>query len=393
MAVNKRRTVILAVIVFAQFACVSLWFAGNGVLDNLIAEYHLNGKILGHLTSAVQLGFILGTLFFAFYALADRISPSVVFFFSAIAASIANLGLVFADGNLPVMYGSRLVTGFFLAGIYPVGMKIAADYFDKELGKALGYLLGALVLGTAFPHLLQSLLIDFPWQNVIIFISVLAMVGGSIVLLMVPDGPFRKTLNDFDKSIIFKIFRNKDFRAFAFGYFGHMWELYAFWTFIPIMLSTFIFSLKESSVEIPFFTFYIIGTGSLACIIGGYIARRVGSYQVAFTALALSGTCCLISPLVFTLNPAFIFVFFLFWGFVVIMDSPQFSRLIAQTAPAQNKASALTIVNCIGFAITIVSIQLLNYLSGIISLQWLYIFLLPGPVLGLMAMLQRERSV
>ena len=386
----ENRSAILAIIVFAQFACVSLWFAGNGVLDNLIDEYQLNGKVLGHLTSAVQLGFIIGTLFYAFYSLADRISPSKVFFFSAIIASLANLALIFADGQLLFMYGSRFITGFFLAGIYPVGMKIAADYFDKDLGKALGYLLGALVLGTAFPHLLQSILIDFPWQNVIICISALAVLGGTIVYIFVPDGPFRKKLTTFDKGIIFKIFRERNFRATAFGYFGHMWELYAFWTFIPVMLATLIFSLKETHGEIAFFTFYIIATGSLSCIIGGYIARRVGSYKVAFTALALSGTCCLVSPLVFTLNPAFIFVFLLFWGFVVIMDSPQFSTLIAQTAPAENKGSALTIVNCLGFAITIVSIQLLNFLSGVISFEWLYLFLFPGPLLGLLAMLQRE---
>ncbi len=185
---------------------------------------------------------------------------------------------------------------------------------------------------------------------------------------------------------------NNNFRIASFGYFGHMWELYAFWTFVPVIISTLISSVDESQVAVSRFTFIIIGVGSIACILGGYMARRLGSYQVALMALAFSGTCCLVSPLLFTLNPAFIYVFLLFWGMVVIMDSPQFSTLIAQTAPVENKGSALTIVNCIGFTITVLSIQLLNMLSGYVSLQWLFIFLFPGPVFGLIALLQWDTS-
>src|SRR5688500_7336812 len=162
------RNGILLIIVCAQFACVSLWFAGNGVMDALITDYDLPLTMLGHLTSAVQIGFITGTLLFAIFAFADKYSPSLVFLVSALAASLANLGLIMSDGSEGVLYASRFLTGFFLAGIYPVGMKIAADYFDKDLGKALGYLLGALVLGTAFPHLLKSVLNSFPWEDVVI---------------------------------------------------------------------------------------------------------------------------------------------------------------------------------------------------------------------------------
>ncbi len=381
-----RRTRILVIIVCAQFACVSLWFAGNGVMDDLIHTFHLSESSLGYLTSAVQFGFIAGTLLYAVYAIADRLSPSTVFFVSAILASVANLGTIISDGMMPLLYGSRFLTGFFLAGIYPVGMKIAADYYDKELGKALGYLLGALVLGTAFPHLLKSVLDKFPWEDVLMSTSFMSLAGGALVYFLVPDGPFRKRGTGFDQRVIFKIFKDNNFRVAAFGYFGHMWELYAFWAFVPVILAGCISVVEKGDIDISRLTFFIIGIGSIACILGGYAAQKIGSYKVAFIALAFSATCCLISPLIFTINPVLIYIFLLFWGMVVIMDSPQFSTLIARSSPPENKASALTIVNCIGFSITILSIQLLNILSDYISYQWLFIFLLPGPALGLIAL-------
>src|SRR5688500_14371578 len=168
---------VLILIVIAQFACVSLWFAGNGVMHALIAEFDLPLKTVGHLTSAVQFGFILGTLVYAILAFADKFSPSTVFFVSALTASLSNLGLILSGGDITILYGARFLTGFFLAGIYPVGMKIASDYFDQDLGKALGWLLGALVLGTAFPHLLSSLMESFAWEDVVLALSVLAILG------------------------------------------------------------------------------------------------------------------------------------------------------------------------------------------------------------------------
>ncbi|MDQ3017238.1 MAG: MFS transporter [Bacteroidota bacterium] len=384
-----RRTSILIIIVLAQFLCVSLWFAGNGVMDDLIRDYGLSDRGLGNLTTAVQLGFILGTLLFSLFAVADRSSPSKVFMVSAFLAASCNIILLFSDHWSPGIYASRFLTGFFLAGIYPVGMKIAADYFDVDLGKALGYLLGALVLGTAFPHLLKSQLHGLPWETVIIATSIAAVIGGLLIFFLIPDGPFRRPLQGLRIGVLPDLFIDKNFRAAACGYFGHMWELYAFWAFVPVIISVFVRSLTPHDISLV--AFFIIGIGSIGCILGGYAAQRFGSFKIAFLALMMSALCCLISPLIFTLHPVIILIFFLFWGMMVIMDSPQFSTLVAIHAPVMNKASALTLVNCIGFSITIISIQLLTILSAWLSYQWLLFLLFPGPVLGLLAMIQSRQ--
>lgn len=381
------RAGVLLVIVFAQFMCVSTWFAGNGVMADLIREYHFPGSTLGHLTSAVQFGFIAGTFLYALFAIADRFSPSKVFLISALLAAFCNLGTIFTGGSLSALMSARFMTGFFLAGIYPVGMKIAADYYDKDLGKALGFLLGALVLGTAFPHFLKTVLSPLPWDYVLISTSLLTLIGGLLLFFLVPDGPFRKRGTGFNRKTILEAFRNKKFRSAALGYFGHMWELYAFWAFLPLVLAGVFSYANISDRQISIDTFYIIGIGAIGCIVGGYISQKIGSYKVAFIALTCSGICCLVSPFVFSFHHYAILFFLLFWGLTVIMDSPQFSSMIAQSAPVENKASALTIVNCIGFSITIISIQLLSLLNNTFSYQWLFIFLLPGPLFGIISLL------
>jgi len=378
---------ILSAIVFAQFCCTSLWFAGNAVLADLVANFGLPVTSLEHLTSAVQFGFITGTLTFAIFTITDRFSPSRVFLVCALLGALAN-GLVVWPGNtLASLLFLRFLTGFFLAGIYPVGMKIAADYFDKGLGKSLGYLVGALVLGTAFPHLLKGLGEQLPWRNVLLVTSGLAVFGGLLIGLSVPDGPHRRAGQGVRAGAFLTVFRKARFRAAAFGYFGHMWELYAFWAFVPVMLLAYGASHPEVALNVPLLSFAIIGVGGVACVIGGYLSQRYGPRRVAFTALSLSGACCLLVPLVLLYAPVgLLLVFLLFWGMVVVMDSPLFSTLVAQNALAEVKGTALTIVNCIGFAITIVSIQLLGGLQQGGAGTWMYLLLGIGPCLGLIAL-------
>jgi len=380
------RKLILPIIVISQFCCTSLWFAGNGVMGDLVTNFNLSENSLGHLTSAVQFGFITGTLLFAILTIADRFSPSKVFFVSALLGALCNLGVVWDGNTVTSLLLFRFLTGFFLAGIYPVGMKIAADYFEKGLGKSLGFLVGALVLGTAFPHILKGMTLDFPWRFVLYTTSSLAVLGGGLMLFFVPNGPFRKPGLGVDLSAFFTVFRNRNFRSAAFGYFGHMWELYAFWAFVPVLLKTYVDLHPQASFNIPLLSFCIIGIGGLACVIGGYISQSLGTKRTAFIALLLSGICCLIVPWMFAVNSESLFVMFLlFWGMVVIADSPLFSTLVAQSVAPQLKGTALTIVNCIGFAITIVSIQLLTALVEIMT-PTAYLILALGPIWGLIAL-------
>lgn len=375
----------MPLIVFSQFSGTSLWFASNGVMEPLISNFGLPGSALGGLTSAVQFGFITGTLVFALLTLADRFSPSRVFFLSALLGAMANLGLVWEGNTYPTLLMFRFITGFFLAGIYPVGMKIASDYYDQGLGTSLGYLVGALVLGTAFPHLLGSGAVSIAWEQVVWITSAMALAGG-LSLRFLPDGPFRSRMQKLDLTAFFKVFKKREFRAPAFGYFGHMWELYAFWAFVPVMLGAYNILHPEGAISQSLWSFLIIGIGGPACVLGGYLSRTIGPHKVAATSLLFSGMCCLILPWALYWESAFLFkLFMLFWGMVVIADSPLFSTLVAQNATMEKKGTALTIVTCIGFAITILSIELLGQGLRLVDSPWIYSLLAAGPVLGLIA--------
>ena len=383
---NKVPKHILPVIVFAQFTGTSLWFAGNAVVNDLIAELGLPEMFLGFITMAVQAGFIMGTLVFAFLNVADRFSPVRVFLWCAVAGAVANLSTIWAEGYLGVIM-ARFITGIFLAGIYPVGMKIASDWHKEGLGKALGYLVGALVLGTAFPHLLKFAGSDLPWRYVIVGTSIIASSGGLLLFLTVKDGPNRAPTEGlkFDMKAIGKLFKNKNFRSAAFGYFGHMWELYTFWAFVPVMLGAYLKMHPNIELSISVWSFFIIGIGGLSCIIGGYLSLSKGSKWVSMIALVGSGICCFLLPLSYGL-PAWLFLMLLLmWGIFVIPDSPQFSTLIARSSDSSLIATGLTIVNSLGFAITIISIQLVTLIwsaTGNVFVFWLMTL---GPLAGFWA--------
>jgi len=212
------------------------------------------------------------------------------------------------------------------------------------------------------------------------------------MITLVPDGPHRKPGQVLDLTAFLQVFRNKNFRSAAFGYFGHMWELYAFWAFVPVILATYVQYHSGTSIDIPLWSFLIIGLGGLACVIGGYLSSKFGAKKIATYALVLSGSCCLVSPLVFYQGQVLVLMIFLiFWGLVVIADSPLFSTLVAINAPAESRGTALTIVNCIGFSITIISIQLINLFGNFINPNMIYMFLSVGPILGLWG-LHNEKS-
>ncbi|MCH8105870.1 MAG: MFS transporter [Proteobacteria bacterium] len=376
---------ILPVIIFSQFAGTSLWFSGNAVVLDLQRDWGLGEQSVGYITAAVQLGFVGGTLIFAFLAIADRFSPRRVFFACSVTGALANIALLAAPESLSALLLLRFTTGFFLAGIYPVGMKIAAAWFEKGLGRALGYLVGALVLGTAFPHLIRSTGAELSWQQVMIGVSILAAVGGVLMLVLVPDGPYLPKGSAFNPRALAIIFRSRSFRASAFGYFGHMWELYGLWAFIPIWLFAYS-EMNDITLNVPLWSFLVIAVGFFGCAVGGVISVKIGSAKVAAVQLTVSGICCLLSPIFFSADLTLFIIFLFVWGITVAGDSPQFSALNAENAPREYVGSALTIVNSIGFLITVINIQLVNSLLPLIGPEYIFWLLIPGPVIGLWMM-------
>jgi len=376
---------ILPVIVVSQFAGTSLWFAGNAVLPDIQQALHLAATGPGAITTAVQLGFIAGTFLFALLSVADRFPPGRVFLICSLAGAAANAGTGWLSTDMFSLMAFRFITGFFLAGIYPIGMKIAADWYEQGLGKVLGLLVGALVFGTAFPHLLKGSTHHFSWQAVIAGTSVIAAGGGLLMWLLVPDGPYRRRGAAFHPGAIVQIFRGADFRAVATGYFGHMWELYAFWAFVPVLLGLHA-QIKGLQHNTPLWSFLTIGIGGVGCIVGGYLSQKTGNVRIAFYSLLLSGICCCLSYFMVQAPSLPFFAFLLLWGITVTPDSPQFSTLVARTAPLENKGTALTLVTSIGFAISIASIELVGYLFHHFNNPLIFTLLSLGPVIGLKAL-------
>jgi MFS family permease len=376
---------ILPVIIFSQFTGTSLWFAGNAIIGDLQSAMNVDINDVGIVTSAVQLGFISGTLIFAFFALSDRYSPRKIYLASSILGAVSNLLILFIANDLFSLLVLRFITGFFLTGIYPIGMKIASGWYKKGLGNAIGLLVGALVLGTAIPHFIKSIGGSLQWEQVIYMVSGICVIGGVLIYIFVPDGPYIAAGTKFNPNAIQSLFKTRKFKSAAFGYFGHMWELYTLWTFVPIIL---IFYNNEHATELNIFiwTFAVIAAGSIGCIVGGWISKKVGSAYVAYSQLLLSGICCLVSPIFFGTSTLVFISFLIFWGIVVAGDSPQFSAIIALSAPKELVGSALTIVNSIGFAITIISLWAIYQISGLVLAPYFLMFLSLGPLFGLVSM-------
>lgn len=376
---------ILPAIVFSQFAGTSLWFAVNAVLPDLQLDLSVGLEDTGIVTSAVQLGFITGTLLFALLSVSDRYSPRKLFFVCSLLGAILNLCIYLVAFNLFSLLVLRFITGFLLTGIYPIGMKIAAGWYNQNLGNALGLLVGSLVLGTAFPHLIKSLGGSLNWEQVLYVISGFSLLGGTVMYIFVPDGPYISSGTKFNPKSVIAIFRYKNFRSAAFGYFGHMWELYTFWALIPIIILTYV-KLNQSEINLSVWSFIIIASGSFGCIIGGIISKRKSSAKVAIIQLGLSGACCLISPLMFHASLPIFLIFLTFWGVVVVGDSPQYSSIIALSAPVELVGSGLTLVNSIGFAITILSLWSIYQFLEIIDTSYALMILSVGPISGVLAM-------
>ena len=390
-AVAPGRWRALVLLSLAELLGMSLWFSAAAVVPSLVAEWRLNEASVGWLTIAVQLGFVCGTLISAFLNLPDVLSVRYLFAISALAGTLSNaaFGAYAYDSQSAIVF--RFLTGLFLAGVYPPGMKIMATWFRRGRGMALGVLVGALTLGKASPYLVNALG-SSNWRQNILFISLLAIGGGLIVLLLVKDGPYALPPARFDWRQALAVFSNRGVRLASFGYFGHMWELYAMWLWIPVMIRASLSTSQASPIVADVASFVVIGSGALGCVATGLIADRIGRTVVTSWAMGISGACCLLIGFLFGGNPVWLLLVAAIWGASVVADSAQFSACVTELSDQQYVGTALTMQTCLGFLLTTISMELIPHFVRVIGWEYAFMLLAPGPLFGVLAML-RLRSL
>ncbi len=381
----------LALLAAAELLAMSLWFSASASVPAIQKEWGLSATGASWLTLAVQLGFVVGTLVSALANLPDVLAARRLMTVSALAGAAVNALFALSARGLPAGLVLRFLTGFFLAGVYPPGMKIMATWFRRGRGMALGFLVGALTLGKAAPYLVNALGSPF-WRSNVLFVSVLAAAAGLLVFFFVHDGPYALPRARFDIQQIGRVFRNRGVRLADFGYFGHMWELYAMWTWIPVMVRASLALRGSPPAAAETISFLVIGAGAAGCVFAGLVADRFGRTLVTSVAMAVSGACCLVIGFFYGGSPTLLAVVAVIWGASVVADSAQFSACVTELGDPQYMGTALTIQTSAGFLLTMGSIQLIPILVGHVGWRFAFAALAPGPAFGVWAML-RLRSL
>jgi MFS family permease len=380
----------LALIILCQVMAMALWFSATAVVPALKAEGGLDDFTAGLFTSAVQAGFVIGTLCFALTGIADRFDPRRIFLISAEVAALANLAILALDPAGPLAISLRLLTGICMAGIYPIGMKLAASWARGNVGLLVGALVGALALGSASPHLFVFAG-GVDWRFTLILASMSGAVAG-LLILAAAEGPAAKRAARFKIGDVKAYWTNKGIRYANFGYLGHMWELYAMWAWIG-----FYFSLElgeatgDGGAMAALVTFGIVASGALGAVVAGWSADRIGRTFVTSFCMAVSGFCALAIGFAAGLGPWWMGAVALVWGLTIVSDSAQFSASVTELSEPDRIGTMLTLQTCVGFLLTLVTIQAVPWFAEMIGWRHAFAPLAIGPFLGVLAMLRLRR--
>jgi MFS family permease len=381
----------LLLVAIAEILGMTLWFSATAAAPAIVAEFGMASGGLAWLTMAVQAGFVAGTLITALTNLADAVNSRRLFAAGCVIGALVNGAIAFAPsaGGVIVM---RFCTGAALAWVYPPGMKIAAGWFRERRGTALGIVVGAVGLGSAFPHLLAWLGAGLPWRLLVTASSILALAGALLVGFAVKDGPHVSPSAPFDRHALRVVLRNRGTRLAMLGYFGHMWELYAVWTWIAAFASASLGGAAGGMRIGSLVAFVAIASGAVGCVVAGRWADRFGKARVAGAAMLGSAACVLLSPLFYGAPLAVLLLLAIVWGFTIVADSAQFSALVTDHTPRTHVGTALTLQTSAGFLLTMVSMRLVPPVSAMAGWQWAFLFLAPGPLLGALAMRRLSRE-
>lgn len=387
---GKWKTLLL--LSFAELLAMGTWFSASAVVPDLSQAWGLNDAGRAWLTMSVQAGFVIGSIVSAIFNLADRISSRKLFISTAFLAAISTGLIPLLASSLAPALVLRFLTGLFLTGVYPVGMKIMATWTKSDRGLGIGILVGALTLGTAFPHLLNVLTGMENWRAVLFLGAVLAAVGGLIAVLFVREGPYQTAAPEFNWRYAGEVFRVRELRLVIFGYLGHMWELFAMWAWLAAFL---IASYRQSGISSSWASltaFVAISAGGLGSLIAGKLADRFGRTTITIASLAFSGSCALLVGFLFGGNPFWLVALSILWGFAVVADSAQFSAAISELCKKGYTGTALTVQTSLGFLLTMITIRLIPTLQSNFGWSWAFAFLALGPAMGIWAMYRLRQS-